>query len=73
MNRNADGRSPGVVDIKGSGAFEEDADVIIMLYRENFSKDSMELIVNKNRVTGNIGTIDVQINSTSSKIENLGW
>lgn len=73
LNRGAEGRRPGMSDVKGSGSFEEDVDVMIMPYRENFSEEKMELIICKNRVTGRTGTIDVQINKTSTKIGNLEW
>ena len=73
LNRGAEGRRPAKSDIKGSGAFEEDADVVIMPYREDFSSETMEIIVDKNKVTGRTGTIDVQINRVSTKIGDLQW
>jgi len=73
LNRGAEGRRPGMADVKGSGAFEEDADIMIMPYRENFSSDTMELIVCKNKVTGRTGTIDVSFNKVSTKIGDLQW
>ncbi len=73
LNRGAEGRSPAKSDIKGSGAFEEDADVVIMPYREDFSSETMEIIVDKNKVTGRTGAIDAQINKVSTKIGDLQW
>jgi replicative DNA helicase len=73
LNRGADGRRPGIADIKGSGAIEEDADAIIMPYRENFSDDLIELIVGVNKITGRTGTVEARINPVSTKIENKGW
>lgn len=73
LNRGAEGRAPGMSDVKGSGAFEEDADVMIMPYRENFSSETMELIIAKNKVNGRTGTIDVSFNRTSTKIGDIQW
>ncbi len=73
LNRGAEGRSPNSADIKGSGAFEQNADAIILLYRENFSSETMELVVTKNRITGRTGTIDVSFNKVSTKIGDLQW
>ncbi len=73
LNRGAEGRSPIISDIKGSGAFEQTADVIIMPYREDFSLENMVLKVGKNRVTGRTGTVEAMINKVSTKISDSLW
>jgi replicative DNA helicase len=73
LNRGADGRAPVSADIKGSGAFEQTADVIILGYREKLTDTNIELHVTKNRVTSDMGIVEAQINSVSSKIENAKW
>lgn len=51
LNRNAVGRRPVVSDLKESGAIEQDADVILLLHREDESPECKEttLIIGKNR------------------------
>lgn len=63
------GKKPSVHDMRDSGALEQDADVVILLYRpEQHSEDAStryqdgepaELIVGKNR-NGPVGTIPIQ-------------
>jgi replicative DNA helicase len=60
-------------DIRESGSVEQDADVILFLYREDYyDKDSensgLEIIDSKNR-NGPVGTIDVDYNQHTGGIE----
>jgi len=76
LNRSVESRSnkrPLMSDIRESGSVEQDADVIIFLYREkyyerDFTDPTLELIVAKNR-NGPVGTITVKYNIHTGKIE----
>jgi replicative DNA helicase len=76
LNRSVESRSnkrPLMSDIRESGSIEQDADVILFLYREAYyDKDtqdrSLELIVSKNR-NGPVGTIVVDYNQHTGGIE----
>ncbi|WP_256218446.1 DnaB-like helicase C-terminal domain-containing protein [Bacillus sp. MUM 116] len=76
LNRSVESRAnkrPMMSDIRESGSVEQDADVILFLYREAYydkeSKDhSLEIIVSKNR-NGPVGTIPVNYNEHTGKIE----
>jgi replicative DNA helicase len=62
-------------DIRESGSVEQDADVVLFLYREkyydkNSDDSSLEIIVSKNR-NGPVGTIAVKYNEHTGAIENL--
>lgn len=75
VGRQSEGRAPGLADLRGSGALEQDADVILYLYRDrgidddNFSdRDEMEtsLQIAKQR-NGPIGNIKIMFNSKYTK------
>ncbi len=76
LNRSVESRAnkrPMMSDIRESGSVEQDADVILFLYREAYydkeSKDrSLEIIVSKNR-NGPVGTIGVNYNKHTGRIE----
>ena len=76
LNRSVETRSnkrPLMSDIRESGSVEQDADVIIFLYREKYyerdnADPTLELIVAKNR-NGPVGTITVKYNVHTGKIE----
>lgn len=78
LNRSVESRSnkrPMMSDIRESGSVEQDADVILFLYREKYyDKDaddhSLEIIVSKNR-NGPVGTINVKYNEYTGAIEDL--
>lgn len=78
LNRSVESRAnkrPMMSDIRDSGSVEQDADVILFLYRESYyDKDTdnrnLEIIVSKNR-NGPIGTIFTQYNQHTGSIENL--
>ncbi len=64
LSRSPEGRGdkrPILSDLRESGAIEQDADIVMMLYRENYynndsEDDSTELIINKHR-NGETGTV----------------
>lgn len=76
LNRSVETRAnkrPMMSDIRESGSVEQDADVILFLYREAYyDKDSedrsLEIIVSKNR-NGPVGTIKVNYNEHTGGIE----
>jgi hypothetical protein len=59
LNRNADrsDRGPQLTDLKDSGSLEQDADVVMLLYRPA-TKATVEVIIPKNRI-GPTGTIEL--------------
>ncbi|NYV68082.1 DNA helicase [Bacillus sp. Gen3] len=76
LNRSVETRAnkrPMMSDIRESGSVEQDADIILFLYREAYyDKDSedhsLEMIVSKNR-NGPVGTIKVKYNEHTGAIE----
>lgn len=76
LNRSVESRAnkrPMKSDIRESGSVEQDADVILFLYRESYyDKDtdnhSLEIIVSKNR-NGPVGSIAVNYNEHTGRIE----
>ncbi len=65
-----------MASVKDSGSLEEDADLLLMLYRDEYynsdtnSKGVMEIIVGKNR-NGGTGTCKVIFNPSIGKFTNL--
>ena len=58
-------KRPELQDLRESGALEQDADIIIFLYRSsyytrNMEDDSAEIIVAKNRLSGSTGSINMR-------------
>jgi len=49
LNRNAEGRRPTIADLRDSGAIEQDADMVLLLHRENDQSNDTTLIIGKNR------------------------
>ncbi len=78
LNRSVESRGnkrPMMSDIRESGSVEQDADVILFLYRDKYydktSDDhSLEIIISKNR-NGPVGTIKVKYNEHTGAIEDL--
>ncbi|WP_026574238.1 replicative DNA helicase [Bacillus sp. UNC438CL73TsuS30] len=76
LNRSVESRAdkrPMMSDIRESGSVEQDADVILFLYREAYydkeiEDHSLEIIVSKNR-NGPVGTIRVNYNEHTGRIE----
>jgi replicative DNA helicase len=76
LNRSVESRAnkrPMMSDIRESGSVEQDADVILFLYREFYydketENRSLEIIVSKNR-NGPVGTIAVDYNEHTGLIE----
>jgi replicative DNA helicase len=49
LSRGAEGERPSLKHLKGSGAIEEDADIVALLHAEKRKSETVELIVEKNR------------------------
>jgi replicative DNA helicase len=75
VEKQADKR-PNLADLKESGAIEQDADAVIMLYRDDYyNKDTTdpgicELIVAKNR-EGQSGTVKTVFDGSHGRFKNL--
>lgn len=63
LNRNSEGRvdkKPNLADLRESGSIEQDADVVLLLYRpDEEDKSRLELIVAKSR-QGPLGSVDLE-------------
>ena len=79
INRGVEGQAnkrPGMADIKDSGDIEQDMDLGLLLYRDEYYKaDSlergmMEIIISKNR-NGSVGTCKVNFDPSVGKFTNL--
>lgn len=68
LNRNAVGRRPLVSDLKESGSIEQDADLVLLLHREDESQECKDttLIVGKNR-HGRTGDINLVWNASYTR------
>ena len=84
LSRNVESRvnkRPILSDLRESGSIEQDADLVLMLYRESYynstelseninSIDSVELIIAKQR-NGPIGTVELEFDSKRTKFLNI--
>lgn len=79
INRGVEGQSnkrPSMADIKDSGDIEQDMDLGLLLYRDEYYKSDtddkgiMEIIVGKNR-NGGTGTCKVEFDPSIGKFENV--
>ncbi|WP_160724997.1 replicative DNA helicase [Bacillus sp. USDA818B3_A] len=76
LNRSVESRAdkrPMMSDIRESGSVEQDADVILFLYRESYydketDNHSLEMIISKNR-NGPVGSIMMNYNEHTGRIE----
>ncbi len=70
-----DTKRPELADLRDSGAIEQDADVVMLLYNADFYKQERkdpsltEVIIAKNR-NGPIGKINLTFNASCTKFEN---
>ncbi|MCB9799331.1 MAG: replicative DNA helicase [Candidatus Omnitrophica bacterium] len=70
------GNRPQLSDLRESGAIEQDADVVVFLFREEYynpkeeNKNRAEVIIAKQR-NGPIGTVDLAFLKESTRFENL--
>ena len=64
LNRNAEGKSPSLADLRESGAVEQDADIVTFIHREKDAKahvmeNTGRITVAKNR-NGRLGTFGIE-------------
>jgi replicative DNA helicase len=82
LNRSSEGRDghrPRMSDLRESGSIEQDADVVMLLHREDYYRMSepdfvpdniAEVIIAKQR-NGPTGTVKLQFNNKFTRFENL--
>jgi len=79
LSRNVEGRTnkrPLLSDLRESGSIEQDADIVIMLYRDNYYNDIKEdvslteFIVAKHR-NGPVGTARLNFNAVTTSFKNI--
>ncbi len=84
LSRNVESRvnkRPILSDLRESGSIEQDADLVMMLYRESYynsneflenhnTTDHVELIIAKQR-NGPVGTVDLNFDSSRTKFLNI--
>lgn len=71
------GKRPMLSDLRESGAIEQDADMVLFIYRDDYydkeseKKNVAEIIVAKNR-SGSVGTVELLWMGNFTKFENMG-
>ncbi|MBN1326765.1 MAG: DnaB-like helicase C-terminal domain-containing protein, partial [Candidatus Cloacimonetes bacterium] len=79
LNRAVEGRNPPIpmlADLRESGAIEQDADVVIFIYREEVYNEESEkrgqadIIISKNR-HGPLGTVNLKFFKETTTFDNL--
>ena len=81
LSRNVESRTnkrPILSDLRESGSIEQDADLVLMLYRDSYyhngqhknNNNIVELIIAKQR-NGPIGTIELEFDAKNTKFLNL--
>lgn len=81
LSRNVENRTnkrPILSDLRESGSIEQDADLVLMLYRDSYynnfqnknNNNVVELIISKQR-NGPIGTIELEFDAKNTKFLNL--
>lgn len=66
LSRGAEGERPTLKHLKGSGAIEEDADIVALLHAERHKSSVVDLIVEKNRF-GSPGTAQLRFVASESR------
>ncbi|MBN1794980.1 MAG: replicative DNA helicase [Candidatus Omnitrophica bacterium] len=75
---NRPGRRPQISDLRESGAIEQDADVVVLLFREEYydptpdNKGVAEVIIGKQR-NGPVGTVKLMFVKEITRFENLSF
>ena len=81
LNRDVESRQdkrPNISDLRESGALEQDADIILLLYRDDYynedskEKGLAEVNIAKNR-SGSTGTIKLAFLNKYTRFENLAF
>lgn len=70
LNRQAEGREPSIADLRECGDIEQDADNIILLYKESDNAEEIKVIMGKNR-HGPKGFTKVGWHGSTMRIVNL--
>ncbi|AEH40013.1 replicative DNA helicase DnaB [Treponema paraluiscuniculi Cuniculi A] len=65
VGRPAEGSAPNLADIRGSGAIEQDADVVMFLHRDR-NETETQLILAKQR-NGPIGTVELEFQASFTR------
>lgn len=70
LNRNASKAEPTLADLRESGAIEQDADNVILLYPKDVDNNIITVDLQKQRA-GNVGTLDLKFNKINSEFINI--
>jgi replicative DNA helicase len=61
LNRDSEGETPKLSHLRDSGSIEQDADIVLLLHRDQFETET-ELIIAKNR-NGAVGKLQLEFNA----------